>query len=95
MLPGLNGLDLCRRLRRKLRRETPVLMLTARDTIRDKVNGFESGADDYLVKPFSMAELDVRLRAFVRRARDAQVDPVMRVGKLAFDTATLTVSCEL
>ena len=94
MLPGLDGLDLCRRLRRELRRKTPVLMLTARDTIRDKVNGFESGADDYLVKPFSMAELDVRLRALVRRARDAQADPVMRVGELAFDTATMTVSRE-
>lgn len=91
-LPGLDGLALCRRLRRELRRETPVLMLTARDTIRDKVAGFESGADDYLVKPFSMAELDVRLRALVRRARDAQVDPVLRVGELEFDTATMVVA---
>ncbi len=91
-LPGLDGLDLCRRLRRELRRKTPVLMLTARDTISDKIDGFESGADDYLVKPFSMAELDVRLRALVRRARDAQVDPVLRVGELEFDTTTLAVA---
>lgn len=91
-LPGIDGLDLCRRLRRELRRNTPVLMLTARDTVRDKVDGFDSGADDYLVKPFSMAELDVRLRALVRRARDAQADSVMKVGPLAFDTATMTAT---
>ena len=92
MLPGLDGLEVCRRLRRELRRKTPVLMLTARDTIRDKIDGFESGADDYLVKPFSMAELDVRLRALVRRACDAQVDAVLRVGELRFDTATMTAA---
>lgn len=94
MLPGLDGLELCRRLRRELRRNTPVLMLTARDTIREKVNGFDSGADDYLVKPFSMAELDVRLRALVRRARDAQADPLMRLGELTLHTATMMVSRE-
>ena len=71
MLPGLDGLALCRRLRHELRRKTPVLMLTARDTVRDKIDGFDSGADDYLVKPFSMAELDVRLRALLRRAHGA------------------------
>ena len=92
MLPGLDGLEVCRRLRRELRRKTPVLMLTARDTIRDKIDGFESGADDYLVKPFSMPELDARLRALVRRARDAQVDAVLRVGELRFDTATMTAA---
>ena len=94
MLPGLDGLELCRRLRRELRRKTPVLMLTARDTIHDKVNGFDSGADDYLVKPFWMAELDVRLRALVRRARDAQADPLMRLGELTLHTTTMTVSRE-
>lgn len=92
MLPGLDGLELCRRLRRELRRSTPVLMLTARDTIQDKVSGFESGADDYLVKPFSLAELDVRLKALVRRARDAHVAPLLRVQDLCFDTATMTLT---
>ena len=91
MLPGLDGFELCRRLRKDLRRSTPVLMLTARDTIQDKIIGFESGADDYLVKPFSLAELDVRLKALVRRASDAHIEAVLRVGELSFDTATLTV----
>ena len=92
MLPGLDGLALCRRLRGQLRRTTPVLMLTARDTIQDKISGFESGADDYLVKPFSMAELDVRLKALVRRACDAHVHAVLSFGDLSFDTATMTAT---
>jgi DNA-binding response OmpR family regulator len=91
MLPGLDGFELCRRLRKELRRSTPVLMLTARDTIQDKIIGFESGADDYLVKPFSLAELDVRLKALVRRASDTHIEAEFRVGDLSFDTATLTV----
>lgn len=90
MLPGLDGLALCRRLRGQLRQTTPVLMLTARDTIQDKISGFESGADDYLVKPFSMAELNVRLRALVRRARDAHVHAVLSFVDLSFDTQTMT-----
>lgn len=92
MLPGLDGLELCRRLRKELRQSTPVLMLTARDTIQDKIAGFESGADDYLVKPFSLAELDVRLKALVRRASDSHIEAVMQVGELTFDTATLTAT---
>ena len=92
MLPGMDGLALCRRLREQLRRTTPVLMLTARDTIQDKISGFESGADDYLVKPFSMAELDVRLKALVRRACDAHVQAVLSFGDLSFDTATMTAT---
>ena len=92
MLPGIDGLELCRRLRQELRQATPVLMLTARDTIQDKIIGFESGADDYLVKPFSLAELNVRLKALVRRARDAHVGRVMQLGDLSFDTTTLTVT---
>jgi DNA-binding response OmpR family regulator len=91
-LPGLDGVELCRRLRRELRKATPVLMLTARDTIQDKVVGFESGADDYLVKPFLLAELDLRLKALVRRARSAHVATVWQVGDLSFDTAALTVT---
>lgn len=67
-------------------------MLTAKDTIQDKISGFESGADDYLVKPFSLAELDVRLMALVRRAQDAHVERVLRAGNLCFDTATMTVT---
>lgn len=94
MLPGMDGLELCRRLRRELRQATPVLMLTARDTIDDKISGFESGADDYLVKPYSLAELDVRLKALVRRAQNAQVDRVLKVGELRLDTSTHTITRE-
>lgn len=87
MLPGLNGLEFCRKLRGELAKSTPVLMLTARDTLEDKVAGFESGADDYLVKPFSLVELEIRLRALVRRARGAQAgSAVLQFGDLSFDT---------
>jgi DNA-binding response OmpR family regulator len=60
MLPGMDGLDLCDKLRREGRRSTPILMLTARDTLEDKVAGLEVGADDYLIKPFEMRELEAR-----------------------------------
>jgi DNA-binding response OmpR family regulator len=88
MLPGLPGLEVCRRLRAELRLTVPVLMLTALDTIPDKVLGFEAGADDYLVKPFSMAELDVRLKALHRRALDAHVPRPLQVADLVLDPLT-------
>lgn len=66
MLPGLDGLEVCRRIREELKLPVPVLMLTARDTVKDKVDGFRFGADDYLVKPFSLIELGARLEALVR-----------------------------
>jgi two-component system response regulator MprA len=65
LLPGIGGLEVCRRLREAS--DTPILMLTARDTVADKVNGLESGADDYLVKPFALEELLARVRALLRR----------------------------
>jgi len=67
MLPGMDGLSFCRELREKGERQTPVLMLTARDTLEDKLKGFDAGADDYLVKPFAMQELHARLEALSRR----------------------------
>lgn len=85
MLPGLNGVDLCRRLRTELGNATPVLMLTARDTLEDKVNGFTSGADDYLVKPFSLVELEIRLQALVRRAKGLTETSTLTVGELHFE----------
>lgn len=86
MLPGLNGLELCQKLRSELRTPTPVLMLTARDSVTDKVAGFNSGADDYLVKPYSLAELDVRLKALVRRAGgQLAISQELRFGGLRFD----------
>ncbi|TWI60340.1 DNA-binding response OmpR family regulator [Pseudoduganella lurida] len=92
MLPGLNGLELCQKLRGELHKDTPVLMLTARDTLEDKVAGFDSGADDYLVKPFSLVELEVRLKALVRRARGGHAgSAVLSVGELTFDTEQFQV----
>ncbi len=90
MLPNLNGLDLLRRLRQK-GGETPVLVLTARDAVEDRVKGLDAGADDYLVKPFALEELIARARALVRRAYD-HADPVIQVGDLAIDTAARRVT---
>ena len=90
MLPGLNGLEFCSRLRSELHNDTPVLMLTARDSLQDKVAGFDSGADDYLVKPFSLVELESRLKALVRRAGGkSTTSSVLRFGDIVFDPATL------
>ena len=89
MMPGMNGMELCRKLRAELLINTPVLMLTARDTLQDKLTGFDSGADDYVVKPFSMAELDVRLQALVRRSRhNVLASTTLQVDDLSFNTAT-------
>lgn len=88
MMPGMNGIEMCRKLRDELHDSTPVLMLTARDTVQDKVSGFESGADDYLVKPFSLVELEIRLQALVRRSRrNVSGGHVLTVGDLSFDTS--------
>lgn len=84
-LPGLDGIEVCRQLRRDKRLATPILMLTARDTVNDKLSGFEVGADDYLVKPFSLVELDARLKALVRRARNETVDHILEFGDLRYD----------
>jgi DNA-binding response OmpR family regulator len=88
-LPGLNGLELAQKLRNDLSNHTPVLMLTARDSLADKVAGFDNGADDYLVKPFSLVELEVRLKALVRRSEGKHAVPSrLRVGDLVFDPDT-------
>ena len=68
-LPGLDGLTLCRKLREEARKDTPVLMVTARDTVDDKIDGLAHGADDYLVKPFSLREVEARLASLHRRRR--------------------------
>ena len=69
MLPGVDGLTVCQRLRDDAALTTPIIMLTARDQLTDKLKGFESGADDYLVKPFDMPELEARLDAVIRRSQ--------------------------
>jgi two-component system OmpR family response regulator len=89
MLPGMDGWELLRRLR--LSKKTPVLMLTARDAVRDRVRGLDTGADDYLVKPFDLDELLARLRALIRRAA-SQSQPVLELGDVAIDTAARTVT---
>ena len=89
MLPGMDGLEVCRRLRAETKKPTPVLMLTARDTLEDKVAGLDAGADDYLVKPFEIRELEARIRALIRRDRRQVSAEVLRVADLVLDTATL------
>lgn len=91
MLPGMDGLTLCRTLRDKAGSRTPVLMLTARGTLEDKIAGFSGGADDYLVKPFELKELELRLQALARRARGAAGLKELRVGELVFSLDTLRV----
>jgi len=86
MLPGMDGLDVCRTVREQTPRNVPILMLTARDHLEDKLVGFEAGADDYLVKPFSLQDLEVRLNALHRRAHNLGQQSVLRVADLEFDT---------
>lgn len=86
MLPRLDGMTLCRRLREEFQNPVPVLMLTARDPVEDRVEGFALGADDYLVKPFSLKELDARIKALVRRAQGRQVQGTLVWEDLRVET---------
>ena len=88
MLPGLDGPGVMRRLREEHGRDTPVIMLTARDELPDKIAGFRAGADDYLTKPFALPELEVRLEALLARA-SGRVRRVLEVADLRLDLATL------
>lgn len=90
MLPGMDGLNFCQKLRAEARTDTPVLMLTARDTLNDKLKGFEAGADDYLVKPFALQELHARLQALYKRSRPRS-DTLLTVGDLILNRSTLQV----
>jgi DNA-binding response OmpR family regulator len=87
----MDGRELCEKFRKEARRATPILMLTARDTVQDKIAGLEAGADDYLVKPFDIQELEARVRALIRRHRGEVSAEVLRVGDLTLDMATLQV----
>lgn len=89
MLPSLSGLEICKRLRSQ-DNSLPVLMLTARDRMEDRVMGLDSGADDYLIKPFGMVELMARLRALLRRPTQVQ-SQVLQVGTLILDYSNSTV----
>lgn len=88
-LPGIDGLTLCRKLREDAGSTTPVLMLTARDQLDDKLAGFSAGTDDYLVKPFSVKELEVRLQALMKRSKAAVAARVLQVADLEYNLATL------
>src|SRR5919205_4436438 len=89
LLPKLDGLDVLRALRDR-GVKTPVLLLTAKDTVEDRVRGLDSGADDYLVKPFAFPELLARLRALLRRP-PLQMDPILRLADLELDPARRAV----
>lgn len=91
MLPGMDGLEVCRKLRQEARKHTPVLMLTARDALTQKLAGFETGADDYMVKPFALQELEARIQVLVRRSKPQQAR-VLQVADLAYNLDTLVVT---
>ncbi len=93
MLPGLDGYQLCRRLREEACLATPIIMVTARDTLPDRLQGFAAGADDYLLKPFALAELAARIEAVLRRAQGQGVRE-LRVGDLQLNLDTLEVRRE-
>ena len=94
MLPRLDGMALCRRLRQEFQDPVPVLMLTARDPVDDRIQGLEVGADDYLIKPFSLKELDARIKALVRRAQGRQVQGSLTWADLQVDSRVPTAMRE-
>ncbi|MFK5913102.1 MAG: response regulator transcription factor [Woeseiaceae bacterium] len=91
MLPGMDGIEVCKKIRTEALKQTPILMLTARDTVEDKLNGFSVGADDYLVKPFSMRELYARLQVLSRRQIKSMVNNKLLVADLELDLGTMEV----
>ena len=91
MLPGMDGWEVLARLRQN--QKTPVLLLTARDSIEDRVQGLDSGADDYLTKPFDLNELLARVRALIRRS-SGEAHPIIELGLIRIDTAAKTVTKE-
>ncbi len=93
LLPGVNGFEVCRRLR-DAGIDTPVLMLTARDAVPDRIHGLDAGADDYLVKPFAFDELLARLRALTRRGRTRQLDSSLSYGPLRMDSLSHVVTAD-
>jgi len=90
-LPRLDGLSLCRKLRGEARCNTPILILTARDTLEDKLEGFGCGADDFLVKPFALEEVAARLKALHARHSGRASNQIIHFGKLVYDSGNMTV----
>ncbi|MGG4775346.1 response regulator transcription factor [Alcaligenaceae bacterium 429] len=90
MLPGINGFEISHRIRHDLRRSTPIILITAKDHIDDKTQGFNAGVDDYLVKPFDLKELSLRVQALARR-NSVSSDPLLHFQAVSFDPDTYTV----
>jgi len=90
MVPGINGFDLCKRIRNH-NIQTPILMLTSRDSTQDKVTGFDCGADDYLLKPFEFQELLARIKALERRSKGSFTAPSLQISNLVIDIVTKKV----
>ena len=90
MLPGMDGFQVCKRLRNEARCQTPIIMLTAKDALDDRLEGLKSGADDYLIKPFALSELAARIEAILRRSSGNQ-EKILQVGDLSYDIDTLEV----
>ena len=92
MLPGIDGMTLCRRIRDEIRSQMPIVMLTAKDELDTKISAFDLGADDYVIKPAALREIEARIRALIRRAAREVVDgDVLQVGDLRLDTGTMRV----
>ena len=90
-LPGMDGLTVCKKLREDAKRDTPVLMLTARDTLENKLDGFAHGADDYMVKPFALREVEARLVALDKRRKGRFNKSSTKIGALTFNPSALTL----
>ena len=90
MLPGMNGIEICEKLRQEENIHTPILILTAKGEVEDKVAGLNAGADDYLAKPFAFSELLARVKALARRPKET-ISTVLKTGDLTLDTRTLSV----
>ena len=93
-LPGMSGIALCQKLRQESQLDTPILMLTARDTLDDKLNGFEHGADDYLIKPFALKEVEARLNALHKRYSGRVASRMLEVDNLSYDPKTFSIRFE-
>ncbi len=93
-LPGMDGLNLCRKLRHEARQDVPILILTARDVLDDKLAAFDCGADDYLVKPFALREAEARLNALIARRRGRVVDRRLVFNRVIYDPSSKTVMVE-
>jgi DNA-binding response OmpR family regulator len=91
-LPGMDGIEVLTKLRTEAKRTMPVLIMTARDTLQNKIAGLDSGADDYLVKPFDIRELAARIRSLIRRQQGLLSPEILKVEDLQFDTGTMSVT---